>query len=73
MQDFFKHEDDEQAAAAVKKVVYRACCKFVKDLVYNARWQAVVDYNAKILKVKITKKEAIKDFLTKEQYMKVVY
>jgi len=38
---------------------------------YEARLQAVVTYNAAFEFRKVTKKEARKETLTKEQYMKV--
>jgi hypothetical protein len=72
MQDYFSCEDDERAKAVAKKVAYEACSKIVHDLIYNARWQAVVDYYAKHKFMKLTKTDAIKTQLTKEEYMKVV-
>ena len=54
-----------------KKCVYRACHKIMKDFIYNARVQAVVDYYAKILKISIKKKAVIPMHLDKEQYMRV--
>jgi len=49
----------------------KACHKLVGDMHYEARLQAVVTYNATFEFRKVTKKEARKETLTKEQYMKV--
>ena len=43
----------------------------MKDFIYDARVQAVVDYYAKILKISIKKKAVIPMHLDKEQYMRV--
>ena len=69
MQYFFICNPDEEAAA--KKCAYKACFKIMKDFIYEARAQAVVDYYAKILKISIKKKAAVPIHLDKEQYMKV--
>ena len=69
MQDFFRFVPGQEVAA--RKCAYRACFKKVKDFIYHARVQAVVDYHTNIFKVRMSKPEAIKVHLTKDQYMRV--
>jgi hypothetical protein len=69
MQDFYRAELGQEAA--VQAQVKRACAKLIKDLRYESRVQAVVDYNHKVLRSKIDRKEAKKIHLTADQYMQV--
>ena len=53
------------------QVAIKACYKLVADMLYEARVQAIVDYKARIEKVKV-KKPAARDIrLTREQYVQV--
>ena len=69
MQDFFicgegyKAKTDAMADKAAKKLI--------KDMHYEARIQAVIQYHAKFLAERITKRAARTMSLTSEQYMKV--
>jgi hypothetical protein len=67
-QDFYRCVPGQEALADV--VAHAACWKLVKDLHYEARVQAVIDYYA-ALKISVKKPEARKIKLTKEQYMAV--
>ena len=69
IQDFFRCELGWEVAA--RAVANKACHKLVGDMHYEARLQAVVTYNVTFEFRKVTKKEARKETLTKEQYMKV--
>ena len=44
------------------------CKKMVKDMIYEARIQAVITIYANVRKMKVTKKEARNMWLTMEQY-----
>ena len=70
MQDFFRCEPGAEASA--ERVTRAACQKLVSDMLYEARKQAVIDYNAKFNYTKVTKKEACTMQLTREEYMKVI-
>ena len=67
MQDFFRCEPgyEDQADAQIR----RGCRKLVKDIHYEARIQAIVDYNVQYLKVMIKKEQARTMNLTREQYL----
>jgi hypothetical protein len=52
-------------------VAHNACKKLVVDMHYEAQVQAVITYHASKLRVKISKKDARKVKLTREQYMEV--
>ncbi|GJN28718.1 hypothetical protein PR202_gb16875 [Eleusine coracana subsp. coracana] len=67
--DFFRCEPgyEDQADA----LICRGCRKLVKDMHYEARIQAIVDYNAQFLKVMIKKGHARTMNITREQYLQV--
>lgn len=67
-QDFYRCAPGEEASADA--VAHAACWKLVKDLHYEARVQAVIDYFA-ALKISVKKTEARNMKLTKEQYLAV--
>ena len=52
------------------QVARQACIKLVKDLYYEARIQAVIDYNAD-QNVQVKKSQARTMILSREQYMEV--
>lgn len=52
-------------------MAHNACKKLVVDMHYEAQVQAVITYHASKLRVKISKKDARKVKLTREQYMEV--
>ena len=56
MQDFYRC-DEEMMPRAIQ-VASKACYKLVADMLYEARIQAVIDYKAKIEKVRIYKGHA---------------
>jgi hypothetical protein len=69
MLDFYRVElRFEQQAMRVAET---ACRKLVKDMHYEARVQAVIQYHAKYLGEKVKKPVAKQMLLTREQYMKV--
>ena len=69
MQDFYRWEDRTLPEAMM--VANMACYKLVADMLYEARVQTVVDYKARIEKVKV-KKPAARDIrLTRKQYVQV--
>ena len=69
VQDFYRCEDGMMPRAM--QVASRACYKLVADMLYEVRIQAVIDYKAKIEKVRIYK-EPVRDFrLTWKQYSRV--
>ena len=49
----------------------KAVKKLVKDMHYEARIQAVIQYHAEILRVRLPKSEARTISLTPEQYLKI--
>ena len=53
------------------QVASRACYKLVVDMLYEAHIQAVIDYKARIEKVRIYKRPARDIRLTREQYLRV--
>ena len=53
------------------QVASRACYKLVADMFYEAHIQAVIDYKARIEKVRIYKGPARDIRLTREQYLRV--
>jgi hypothetical protein len=53
------------------RVAEKACRKLVKDMHYEARVQAVIQYHAEYMGQKVRKPEARQMILTKEQYMRV--
>lgn len=68
MQDFFRCEEgyDQMADQTARSV----CRKLVKDMHYEARVQAVIDYWAEKI-VRVKKAEARTMMLTREQYLSV--
>jgi len=69
MQDFFRCEKGYEAK--VDAVADKAAKKVIKDMHYKARIQAVIQYHAKILTVRLPKSSARTMRLTPEQYLKV--
>ena len=69
MQDFYRCEEGMMPRAI--QVASKACYKLVADMLYEARIQAVIDYKAKIEKVRIYKGPARDLRLTQEQYLRV--
>ena len=68
MQDFYRCYPGTEGRAGV--VAHTACMKLVKDLHYESRVQAIVDYYA-ALTVTVKKKDARQMVLTREQYLAV--
>ncbi|GJN11408.1 hypothetical protein PR202_ga29597 [Eleusine coracana subsp. coracana] len=58
-----------RAALRADALIRKGCRKLVKDMHYEARIQAIVDYNAQYLKVMIKKEQARTMNLTREQYL----
>ena len=69
MQDFFRCEEGYEAKADV--VVDKAAKKLVKDMHYEARIQAVIQYHVEILRVRVPKSATRTMRLTPEQYLEV--
>jgi len=69
MQDLFRCEEGYEAKADV--VADKATKKLVKDMHYEARIQAVIQYHAEILRVRLPKSAARIVRLTPEQYLKI--
>ena len=69
MQDFFRYEEGYEAKADA--VADKAAKKLVKDMHYEARIQAMIQYHAQILRVRLPKSEARTMSLTAEQYLTV--
>jgi hypothetical protein len=69
MYDFFRCDEgyDERAS----RVAHKACYKLMKDMHYEARVQAVIQYHAIFEKRKVDKEAARNMTLTKEQYLPV--
>ena len=67
MQDFFRCEEGYEGQAAV--VAHEADKKLVKDMHYEARIQAIIDYYANYRRMKVKKEEARTMKLTWEQYL----
>jgi hypothetical protein len=57
--------------AWANKVAETACCKLVKDMHYETRIQAIIQYYAEYKHMKIKKPQARQMRLTKEEYMMV--
>lgn len=68
MQDFYRCETGYETQA--QQVARIACQKLVKDMLYEARVQAVVDFHA-AQNTRVKKKDAISMKLTKEEYLQV--
>ena len=69
MQDFYRSEEEMMPRAM--QVASKACYKLVANMLYEARIQAVIDYKAKMEKVRIYKGPARDIRLTREQYLRV--
>ena len=69
MHDFFRCEEGYEAKADA--VADKAAKKLVKDMHYKAHIQAVIQYHAGILRVRLPKSVARTMRLTPEQYLKV--
>ena len=69
MQDFYRCE--EGIMAREMQVAIKTCYKLVADMLYEARIQAIIDYKAKIKRVRIYKGPARDLRLTREQYLQV--
>ena len=69
MQDFFRCEEGYEAKADA--VADKAAKKLVKDMHYEARIQAVIQYHVKILRERIPKRVIRTMSLTSEKYLKV--
>ena len=69
MQGFFRCKEGYEAKADA--VADKATKKLVKDMHYEARIQAVIQYHAKILTERTPKRAARTMSLTSEQYLKV--
>ena len=69
MQDFFRCEVGYEAK--VDAVADKATKKLVKDMHYEARIQAVIQYHTEFLRERIHKRAARTMSLTSEQYLKV--
>ena len=55
MQDFYRWEDGTLLEATM--VANTACYKLVADMLYKAHIQAIVDYKARIEKVKVKNRQ----------------
>ena len=69
MQDFFRYEEGYKAKADV--VVDKAAKKLTKDMHYEARIQAMIQYHTEILTVRLPKSAARTMRLTPKQHLKV--
>ena len=69
MQDFFRCEEGYEAKADV--VADKDAKKHVKDMHYEVRIQAVIQYHMEILRVRLPKSAARTMGMTPEQYLKV--
>ncbi|XP_072148972.1 uncharacterized protein [Setaria viridis] len=67
--DFFRCQEGYEARAAT--VAHEAAKKLVKDMHYEARVQAIIDYYASYRRMKINKTKARTMKLTREQYLQV--
>ena len=69
MQDFYRCEEGMMPRAM--QVARKACYKLLADMFYEAHIQAIIDYKARIKKVRIYKGLARDIKLTREQYLRV--
>ena len=69
MHDFFRCEEGYEAKADA--MADKAAKKLVKDMHYEARIQAVIQYHVEILRVRLPKSAARTMRLASEQYLKV--
>jgi len=69
MQDFYRCQEGFEAKA--KSVSEQATKKLVKDMHYEARVQAIIEFYAQYRSMKVKKEEARTMNLTKDQFMSV--
>ena len=69
MHDFFRCEEGYEAKADA--MASKAAKKLIKDMHYEARIQAMIQYHAEILRVRVPKSAARTMRLIPEQYLKV--
>ena len=69
MQDFYRCQEGYEAKAA--SISKEAVKKLVKDMHYEARVQAIIDYYAQYRGMKFKKEEARTMNLTREQFLQV--
>jgi hypothetical protein len=69
MQRYFKVKSGREDM--VVRTAQRACHKYVRDMIYEARLQAHIDYYKSIKKEPLVKDGAKKVTLTKEQYLQL--
>ena len=69
MQNYFKCEPGKEAVAEVTAT--RACRKLVTDMIYEARLQAIITYNATVLGTRVTKTQARVMTLGRAEFLQV--
>ena len=69
MQDFYRCQEGYKAKAA--SIFEEAIEKLMKDLHYEARVQAIIDYYDQYRGMKVKKEEARTMNLTREQFLQV--
>jgi len=69
MQDFYICQDGYEAKAA--SIFEEAAKKLMKDMHYEARAQAIIEFYAQYRSMKVKKEEARTMNLTKDQFMSV--
>ena len=69
MQDFYRCQEGFEAMA--KAISDVATKKLVKDMHYEARIQAIIEFHAQYRQMKVKKEEARTMNLTKDQFMRV--
>ena len=69
MQDFYRCQEGYEAKAA--SISKEAVKKLVKDMHYEARVQAIIEFYAQYRSMKVKKEEARTMNLTKDQFMSV--
>ena len=69
MQDFYRCQEGFEAKA--KSVSEQAAKKLMKDMHYEARAQAIIEFYAQYRSMKVKKEEARTINLTKDQFMSV--
>ena len=69
MQDFYRCQERYEAKAA--SITEEAAKKLVKDMHYEARVQAIIDYYAQHRGMKVKKEEARTMNLTRKQFLQV--
>ena len=69
MQDFYRCQEGYEAKAA--SISEEAAKKLMKDMHYEARVQAIIDYYAQYRGMKVKKEDATTMNLTRKQFLKV--